>query len=113
MAKIMSREEMQELTLKHTIIENRRWFNVYSYLPLIVAIVIMSISFIAGIVLSAIMPTTGSAVLALFLSWLVGGIMSTVTFLLLKIVFSYKILHIAYLTKLIRLVRNNEKEATK
>lgn len=82
-------------TDEQVIEKNERWFNWYLVLPKLITIILGILFFIAGIIVSAYEGE------ALFLAvWAGGAAFCAVNYLVMKIILSYKILHIYYLKKI-------------
>lgn len=73
------------------IAENEKWFNVWRLLPKIITIVFAVIFFLAAIIQRGWMTIV-------FL--VIGAVFCALTYVILKLITSYKILHIYYLKKL-------------
>ena len=79
------------------------WFNFFVILPKIITIILSVTCFILGLYFCSIYQT-GIYLLAF---WLGGALNCVLTYLLLKLSTSYKILHICYLKKLSMLSLND------
>lgn len=73
------------------IAENEKWFKFFVYLPKITTIILAIACFVLGIALA-----TEDAIFLLAF-WLGGAVGCALTYVILKLALSYKILHIYYL----------------
>ncbi len=99
---ILIANKTKEDEIKH----NKVYFGFYRCFPLIITIVLFSIFILAGLILMIIgsgYSYYGETYMLIgFLGcWVGGSIISVLTFLISKVAFSYKILHIKYLETII------------
>lgn len=80
------------------ILENERWFKFWILLPVITTIIYAVASFVLGIVFAAVFEN-GTY---LWIFWGGGAVFCALNYLFLKIVLSYRILHIYYLKNIYR-----------
>lgn len=92
-------------------IENEKWFKFYEKLPMILFCVLATLCFIWSIIDVSVFQygyystsygvmRLDSAFVALLIWWVIGVILSFATYIVAKIVCSYKILVIKYLKKI-------------
>ncbi len=92
-------------------IENEKWFKFYEKLPMFLLCVLATLCFIWSIIDVSVFQygyysksygvmRLDSAFVALLIWWVIGAILSFVTYIVAKIVCSYKILVIKYLKKI-------------
>ncbi len=78
-----------------------KYFNFYINLPIICAIFIFISCFILGIIQAGMMTDAMDYFVCWFVWVLVGFALSLINYFILKIILSYRILHILYLQKLV------------
>ncbi len=110
---------LTSITSKSTMQEQTKIFNWYLKLPMIIAVIIMALFFIWGIIDPIVFQHYfygyRYGVMSLrsgFLCWLIwvaiGAVVSLVIYYILKIGYSYKILHICYLNKILQQLEENQ-----
>lgn len=97
--------EKNGLTDKEIIEDNEKRFEFFVYLPKVITIILGILVFILGCVGS--MDGNGGTTL---LIWLGGAVFCWLTYALLKLAFSYQILHIYYLKQLVKQQEDKEEE---
>lgn len=78
------------------IAENEKWFNVWLKLPKWLTWTFAIIFFVSGLV----MGISTELLSGLLIIWITGAVYCALNYFFLKVVMSYKILHIYYLKKL-------------
>ena len=91
------------LTDKEIIEDNEKRFEFFVHFPKVITIILGVICFIAGIALAE--STGGNSILY---CWFGGALACWITYTLLKLAFSYNILHIYYLKQLVK--KSEEKQ---
>ena len=92
----------QQKTKKSKLEQNEMWFKVFHILPTIISITLAVAGFVLGIVLSSVWgaDNDGGYEIYVLVFALAGCVLGGIFYALLKIAFSYKILHIEYLKKI-------------
>ncbi|MBO5525837.1 MAG: hypothetical protein J5993_03720 [Clostridia bacterium] len=93
--------EKKNKTTDELIAENSKYFSFYEKAPKIFTIILGIVFFICSIVFSYVAEAESeNAGLVWILSILIGSVICVATYYLLKLTFSYIILHICYLKKI-------------
>ena len=82
---------------EETIEKNRRWFDFFEYFPMMFSVILAVVMFFAGMVMFFLEI---EPFIPLIL-WIVGGVVCYIIYAVLKMLFSYRVLHIYYLDEIL------------